>query len=96
LFHYNFLIYDTCYKFFAFAICSITSVLILCGSVHPREIINAVGDGLLNIAISYAERSGSYPAEEIAEGFVSHTSQEHDRVPSQGMYHVLSNAFIFY
>jgi hypothetical protein len=61
--------------------------LILCGSVHPRGIINGVGDGLLNIAISYAERSDSYPAEEIAEGFVSHTSQENDGVPTQGLYH---------
>ena len=43
---------------------------------------NIVGDGLINIAISYAELSDSYEGEEIAKEFV---------IPIEGM--ILTNYF---
>jgi hypothetical protein len=48
--------------------------------------IHDIGDGLLNIAISYAQVSDSYSVEEIAEGFVSKTLSDTPVLSTLGMY----------
>ncbi|XP_047087172.1 uncharacterized protein LOC124698795 [Lolium rigidum] len=44
--------------------------------VTTSEGVNEFGDGLLNIAISYADLSDRYSAEDVAEGFVTNSLSE--------------------
>jgi hypothetical protein len=53
--------------------------------VETREGVNLFDDALRKIAISYAEFSDSYSAEDIAEGFVTKSDSETNLASIQGL-----------